>query len=170
MRHHNVIPSSSSSYSISSIRDQQGLSFDDYLRFKTLDLTIKKNIQQTQSKLKITEKILMSDLYKDFESAFEYCSSCKKIINLYRDLDRLDLNSWLNHQRVKTLLFIIRTREKIQEIFNLHSFTDPKRVESHQTVIDIWKRKLFLLSAWQSSNAITHKNDYQNRFSGHSQK
>jgi len=170
LRHHNVIPSSSSSHYISSIRDQQGLSFDDYLRFKTLDLTIKKNIQQTQSKLKITEKIFMSDIYKDFESAFEYCSSCKKIINLYRDLDRLDLNSWLNHQRVKTLLFIIKTREKIQEIFNLHSFTDPKRVESHQTVIDIWKRKLFLLSAWQSSHAFTRKNDYQNHFLGHSQK
>lgn len=146
LRIHNVIPSS-----CSPILDQQGLSFDDYVRFKTLDLTVKKNIQQTQSKLKITEKMFMSDVYKDFESAFEYCSCCKKIINLYRDLDRLDLNSWLNYQRVKTILFIIKTREKIQKMFHLYSFTDPKRVESHQTVIDIWKRKLFLLSGCQSS-------------------
>ena len=162
LRIHNVISSC--------ISDQHGFSFDDYVRFKTLDMTVKKNIQQTQSKLKITEKILMSELYKDFESAFEYCTSCHKIINLYRDLDRLDLNCWLNHQRVKTILFIIKSREKLQEQYKLHSFTDPKSFESHQTVIDIWKRKLFLLSAWQSSRVSTHKNDYQNRFLHHSLK
>lgn len=123
------------------IKDANGYTFLDYVKFKTLPYSIKNLIQNKQYILKGIEKKVISSLKEQYKEKFHYCENCRKIINLYRDIDSID---HVNESLLNEIQQIIECRQELNDIYKKNSFNDPKTLESHELVVEIWKRKLFL--------------------------
>jgi len=124
-----------------SIKDTNGYTFLDYVKFKTLPYSIKNIIQNKQYILKGIEKKVIASLMDHYKEKFHNCEKCKKIINLYRDIDSIES---VDQALLKEIQEIIDYRQELNDIYKKNSFNDPKTLESHELVVEIWKRKLFL--------------------------